>query len=371
MDASSSYVTDESPWGDIDSAPWPGPGAPVDRQSMGFVEDPFFTHGWADGSIFRGFKEADAEAARRRRKIKVAKGSNYFARARHWREVQEGRAFIPPNAFYELLRKNKLTADDAERQSRIDRAARMFLMHAQGALRAHYFAWMETAKKSIRAKKFLIRQMYGMQRSCLTEWYEYTMKMKKAKKLMARHMVGASTKAFIAWKEYVVKNNKVKAFLKHLMGKLEETTFRKWRDHVKVKKFLMLKMAKLLQGAKREKFSRWFKFSSTNAKIKRLVAKHFVGCVRLCLTSWFGYVGKMIKCKRIFAKGLVGLQKMVFVAWRGVTDEWGRERKERELWQGHRKPDDFFSLDDWSAPQHTVKPFARHHVGVLVKWRVY
>jgi hypothetical protein len=155
------------------------------------------------------------------------------------------------------------------------------------------------------------------------------------------------------------------------MGKLEETTFRKWADHVKVKKFLLNKMAKHLVGAQREKFGRWRKFAETSLKMKRLVGKHFVGITRACFVAWFGWTGKSIKAKRMFAKGLVGLQKMVFQMWRGVTGEMARERRERELWLGHQKPENFFAIDDWGSPEHTAKPFKRNFVPVKTRWRVY
>jgi hypothetical protein len=364
-------IPDPNDWMNVEITPFPPTARGLTAADMNFKPDPFFTRGWAYGSIFYGFEEADAEAERQRRKNKVARGSSYFDRVKHWREVQESRAFRPPNAFYELLRKDRLMAEDADRQERIDRAARMFLMHIQGALRAHYMAWKEKVEKNKMVRKLMMRQMFGIQRTVLVEWHSYTKKMKRAKHLMSRHMADAQTKAYIAWKDYVVKNNKVKHFLQKHMGKLEETSFHKWRNHVRVKKFLLQKIGKHLVGATREKFMRWHKFSTTSLKIKRLVAKHFVGAVRMCYAAWYDWTGKSLRAKRMFAKGLVGLQKTVFHLWRGVTTQLAIERRERELWAKHKKPDDFFSIEQWGVPNHDVKPFKRNHVGVRCKWRVY
>ena len=118
-------------------------------------------------------------------------------------------------------------------------------------------------------------------------------------------------------------------------------------------------------------FTRWAKFTETSLKMKRLMGKHFVGITRTCFLAWFGWTGKSIRAKRMFARGLVGLQKKVFELWRGVTDEWAQERRELELWKGHQKPEDFFSIDNWGSPEHVVKPFKRNHIGVRTKWRVY
>lgn len=69
------------------------------------------------GSIFYHYSEEEAEERRRLRNKKCPEdATTYYSRARHFKEVQDRRRFVPPNAFYELLKKNAQTADNLERQ---------------------------------------------------------------------------------------------------------------------------------------------------------------------------------------------------------------------------------------------------------------
>ncbi len=366
-----SHIPDDTNWLTPPTSEWPSFNHPVTPSELGLNPDPFFTIGWPEGSIFKDFREEDAERERQRRKTKIATNTSYFARARHFREVQESRAFTPPNAFYELLRRKALEAQDADRQARIEQAGRMFLVRAMGALRSHFIVWKELVKKNKRAKQFLLRKMFGIQRSVLLAWNETTSKHRRAKLFMARHMSDHQTKAFFAWKEYVKKNLKIKRMLQGHIAKLEERTFRAWSERIRRDKFVREKIAKHLVGARREKFKRWAKYAETSLKIKRLVGKHFVGIQRTVFVSWFIWTGKSIKAKRMFASHLMGLQKAVLQAWRRVADQWRRERIMQELWRGHQKPHDFFSVDNWGAPAHTVKHLPRSYSSTSAHWRMY
>ena len=121
---------------------WPDLEATVSFRDMGFELDPFFTRETPDGAILRGFKDEDVEKARRLRNRRCPEDeTEYYSKMRHFTEVQKGRAFVSPNEFYEILRKNALKAEDMERESRIKRAQEMFLMHAMGELKGSFIGW--------------------------------------------------------------------------------------------------------------------------------------------------------------------------------------------------------------------------------------
>ncbi|GMH47859.1 hypothetical protein TL16_g00168 [Triparma laevis f. inornata] len=288
------------------AAAWPDLNAAASGWVMDFEKDPFFTKGWPMGSIFYHYSEEEAEERRRLRNKKCPEdATTYYSRARHFKEVQDRRQFVPPNAFYKLLKKNAQTADNLERQARIQQAGQMFLKHAMGALRSKFTEWKELAAKSKRARRFLKRKFWGIQRSVLVAWCKVAQKNKRGRLFLAKHMGSIERKSFVAWKEYTRKCMKVKKFLKGHMSKLEQTVFEAWANHVRKGKYVRGKMSKHLVGAKRERFTRWANYARTSAKIKALVGKHFVGVVRTTFEAWYQWVGKMIKAKRMFASQLV------------------------------------------------------------------
>jgi len=350
---------------------WPNFDETISFRDLGFPLDPFYARESPDGAILRGFNEEDAEIARRFRNRKCPEDeTSYYTRVKHFEEVQRGREYIPPNEFYEIMRKKALRAEDDERQSRIERAQSMFLMHAMGELKGHFLGWKLLAAKQRRVKRFLIRRMFDTKRSILEAWYDIAQKYKRAKYLMSRHMANHQQKAFLGWKEYVTKNLKVKRLMMGHMAKLEQRTFRAWADYTGKGKFVREKIGKHLIGAKRERFKRWAKYTETSLKIKRLVGKHFVGMLRSVFVAWFVWTEKSIKAKRMFAGHLLGLQKMVFQAWRGVTDEWKREREAKRLWLGHQNPEDFFLQGFMEVPKHKVQQLPRNYNSPASTWRI-
>ena len=109
-------------WLTSSSAAWPALNVAASGRELNFEDDPYFTKGFPLGSIFYHFSEEEEEERRRLRNRKCPEdATTYYSRARHFKEVQDRRRFVPPNAFYELLKKNAQTADDLERQVRIDR----------------------------------------------------------------------------------------------------------------------------------------------------------------------------------------------------------------------------------------------------------
>ncbi|GMI02156.1 hypothetical protein TrST_g14252 [Triparma strigata] len=360
-------------WLTSSSAAWPALNVAASGRELNFEDDPYFTKGFPLGSIFYHFSEEEEVERRRLRNRKCPEdATTYYSRARHFKEVQDRRRFIPPNAFYELLKKNAQTADDLERQARIEQAGQLFLKHAMGALRSNFAEWKEVAAKSKRARRFLKRRFWGIQRSVLIAWCEIAQKYKRGRIFLAKHMGSVERKSFVAWREYTRKSMKVKKFLMGHMAKLEQTVFEMWANYVKKGKYVREKMSRHLVGTKRERFTRWANYARTSAKIRALIGKHFVGVVRTTFVAWFQWAGKIIKAKRMFASQLVGLQKMVFLAWRGVSQDWKRERLQRELYLGIQKPSDYFSsLEQDEGPDHAVQRFPRSYSTPSSRWRMY
>lgn len=339
---------------------------------MGFVPNPYYTEGTPKGSIFFNFTEEDAERDRLARAQKVATNTSYFDKCQWFREVQEKRAFIPLNEYYEMLRIKALNAADKERQSRIALAGQMFLKHAMGAKRSHFIALMEITKKNIRAKRFLMERMVGSQRRVFIAWADCTFKFKRVRAFINKHMASSMTKSFSAWKEYVIKNKKIKKLFGNHMQKFEAKNFIALKEYVKRTRYVRLKMAKHLVGAKMDKFMRWKNYAETSRKIKNLVGKHFVGLLRTTFVEWFVWTGRSIKVKRLLAGHFLGLQKSIFLAWRGVTDQWKKERLTEAYKEQEFTPDDFMNIDSWGLPKHTEVPNLRpNYRGPQTKYRMY
>lgn len=79
----------------------------------------------------------------------------------------------------------------------------------------------------------------------------------------------------------------------------------------------------------------------------------------------------MKKVKGMFINHLTGLQKAIFEAWRDVTTAWRRDREARELWEGHQRPEDFFSQMFTNSPSHLVQTLPRSFKSPPSKWIVY
>ena len=123
-------------------APWPEFDKPISSAEMGFELDPFYTTGWPNGSILRGYANGSTEPPGKGRKKKCPENAtSYFSKVKYFEEIQRSRSLANPNEFYELLRGNALAADDADRNARIQRAQQMFLMNAVGKLRVHFLGW--------------------------------------------------------------------------------------------------------------------------------------------------------------------------------------------------------------------------------------
>ena len=111
-----SNIPYDADWLTIPVADFPRAKSAVTSDDLGLDPDPFYTKGFPMGSIFYNYSEEKASEDRRRRNKRCPEDATaYYSRSRHFREIQERRMFVPPNAFYELLRKNALKAEDFER----------------------------------------------------------------------------------------------------------------------------------------------------------------------------------------------------------------------------------------------------------------
>jgi len=121
---------------------WPSFGVVLSSDDMGVDRDPFYAREIPVGAILRGFKDEDAEiAGRLRNKRCPEEETSYYGKLNHFSEIQESRAYKKPNEFYELLRRKALLAEDADRQTRIEKAQHMFMMHAMGELKGNFIGW--------------------------------------------------------------------------------------------------------------------------------------------------------------------------------------------------------------------------------------
>ena len=210
-----------SEWLNISSSNWPKPTQSFDHHDMGFIPNPFYTEGTPKGSIFYNFTEEDAENERLARKNKLATNTSYFDKCQWFREVQEKRAFVPQNEYYEMLRIKALNAADKDRAERIALAGQMFLKHAMGAVRGHFYALKELTDKNKRAKRFLMERMVGSLRRVFMAWADCSGKFRRVRNFINKHLASSMRKTFAAWKEYVVKNNKIKKMFGSHMQKIE------------------------------------------------------------------------------------------------------------------------------------------------------
>ena len=344
----------DTPWKTVDVGKWPDkPEIEKTIDDMQFVNDPYFIKSWPDGSIFQEWDPAIVEAGRLRRANKICKNTSYFELCKKYGDLQKNRATKLPNEYELLLKRNAKAAADADRAARILRAQNMFLNALMGAKRVNFQAWAGYLVRVKRVRAMFAGRMASTLRISYMAWSLYVRQMKSVRKMLGKRLGDRLTLAFRGWSGYIRKLKRLKKLMRSSLAKLEQRIFKTWRDNAQRNKYIKDKMLKQLVGAKREKLLRWRKYTVTSMKMKRLMAKFFAGAKRNNFMAWKDYTKKSRRAAEIMKKVFMGLSRRVFTEWREVCKLWKKERLDKDMWNSGKKPNDFFSINDWGIPPHS------------------